>query len=106
MSARKVDHASLFSSLAFQGQSHLSISANDVRVQKNGIEFQSAQPVTTWTEMTIELRSPDRKTVNCSGVVVACNRHQHGGYRVSMLFTHLSKHSQQILSTLVSSQLK
>ncbi len=104
MSARKIDH-SAFSTNVTTGQTRLSLSANDVRIHKNGIEFHSSNAIAAWTEVNIDLQSADHKKVNCNGVIVSCSGNRQAGYSVSMLFTHITKHSQEILAGLSSSRL-
>jgi hypothetical protein len=72
-----------------------------VRIRKNGIEFRSAHAFAIWTEMTVGLQSPrDTKKLECTGVVVACTGTTKEGYAITMLFTHLSRQSQAMLSTM------
>jgi hypothetical protein len=103
MSARKIDSLSPVN--AQSAQTRLSLSANEIRVRKNGIEFHSSSPLAAWKEMTLDLQSPQGKKIHCTGVVVACSGNRHAGYNVSVLFTNISKHSQELLSALVSSRL-
>ena len=104
MGARKVTSGSAFKTHAVKQS--LSLSATDIRVCKNGIEFHAATPVSLWTEMILDLHSPhDSNDIHCNGVVVACAGNVRGGYTVSMLFTHISKHSQEALAALCASRL-
>ncbi len=51
--------------------------------------------------MTLTLQSPrDNGKVHCSGVVISCTGNKHSGYRISMVFTGLSKQAQARLSTM------
>ncbi len=98
MSVRKVNGLSFHRSL--------SLSATDIRVCKSGIEFHTAAPVSLWTEMVLDLQSPhEPRKIHCTGVVVCCHGDFHEGYTVSMLFTHISRHSQEALAELCSSRL-
>lgn len=82
-------------------QTRLSLSADAVILHKNGIEFRSAAPFSTWTEMTMTLQSPrDGGKVHCNGVVISCTGSKHTGYHVSMVFTGLSKHAEARLSSM------
>ena len=82
-------------------QTHLSLSPDAVVIRPNGIEFRSAAPFAPWTEMTVTLESPrDNGKVHCNGVVVECRGDRHTGYTISMLFTGLSRQSQERLNTL------
>lgn len=102
MSASKL--VSPVSPVASIHTARLNLSANTVRFRKNGIEFHSAQPFTQWAEMTVDLQSPKNgKKLRCTGIVVACTGNRHGGYWVSLLFTGLSKQSQERLTTLAYS---
>jgi hypothetical protein len=76
-----------------------------VSVHKNGIEFRSPTPFTPWTEMTVALSSPREGKLHCTGVVVNCSGNKHLGYRVSMLFTSLTKQAQAQLNMLAQSDL-
>jgi hypothetical protein len=56
--------------------------------------------------MTISLQSPrDAATVHCSGVVISCTGSKHSGYKVSMVFTGLSKQAQSRLNSMAASAL-
>src|SRR5471032_2123581 len=82
-------------------QARLELSADAVSVHKSGIEFRSPTPFNEWTEMTVALQSPhDDAKLQCSGVVVACSGNKHTGYRVSMVFTHISEQAQARLNSM------
>jgi hypothetical protein len=102
MSARKIESPSVFTPVTLQ--TRLTLSASDVCIRKNGVEFRSATPIAAWTEMTVTLQSNrDAGKVHCNGVIVACNGNRHNGYMVSMVFTGMSKQSQARLNTLAYS---
>jgi PilZ domain len=87
-------------------QSRLELSTDAVSVHKNGIEFRSPTPFNEWAEMTVVLQSPrDGGKLQCSGVVIACSGSKHAGYRVSMVFTHISEQAQAQLNTMAHSDL-
>src|SRR5215469_8185073 len=93
MSARKIE-TSTFDLSSVQTRC-LTLSAESVRIRKNGIEFHNEHPLAPWTEMTVTLQGPgDAKKVNFTGVVVECAGNREAGYQICMLFTHLSKVSQ------------
>ncbi len=99
MSARKIELPNLTQANS-HSQIRLSLAADSVRIRKSGIEFRSRDPITAWTEMSVDLQYPDSKKVHCTGVVVACDGNRHSGYVVSLLFTKLSRQSQTILSAM------
>jgi hypothetical protein len=105
MSARKFDDSGILPALSVQArQTRLSLSPEQVRIHRNGVEFRSLTPIAAWTEMTVTLQSTrDSGKVNCTGVVVACQGNRHDGYAVSMVFTSLSKQSQARLNLLAYS---
>ena len=105
MSARKIESTSALQPVTVQTrETRLSLSPTDVRIRKNGVEFRSTTPIAAWTEMTVSLQSTrDSGRVNCTGVVVACSGNRHNGYTVSMIFTSLSKQSQERLDLLAYS---
>ena len=105
MSARKVGNADLIQPVTVQAHgTHLSLSAGDIRIRKNGIEFRNHNSIPVWTEMTIELQTPlEPKKLHCTGVVVACTGNRHTGYVVSLVFTHLSRQAQARLNSLTFS---
>ena len=102
MSASKVQTTGSFQELTIEArQTRLSLSPDSVVIHKNGIEFRSAAPFSEWAEMTLTLQSPGGGgRVHCTGVVIACTGSRHTGYRVSMVFTGLSKQAQARLSTM------
>ena len=106
MSARKVGNAELFQPVTVQTQAtSLSLSAGDIRIRKNGIEFRSRDTIPVWTEMTVELQTPlEPKKLQCTGVVVASTGNRHAGFVVSMLFTNLSRQTQARLNDLAYSR--
>ena len=104
MSARKVEILNSFHHVTVEArQTRLSLSPDSVIIHKNGIEFRSPSPFATWTEMTLTLQSPpDHGTVHCSGVVISCSGNKHTGYRVSMVFTSMSKQAQARLTVMAA----
>jgi len=108
MSARKLSGIhSLHDHVAMEGrQARLELSAETVSVHKNGIEFRSPTPFTPWAEMTVAISSAATAgKLQCSGVVVECSGNKHTGYRVSMIFTSLSKQAQTRLNSMAQSEL-
>lgn len=105
MSARKIE-SSRHLNAAPAAKTHLSLAPNAFRIHKSGIEFRTAHSIAPWTEMTVNLQSPrDGKKIHCTGVIVACNGTRHAGYVVSMLFTNLTRQSQEVLNSLAQSRL-
>jgi hypothetical protein len=100
MSARKIDVSSLLGSTARPCQC-LTLSAGEVQIRKSGIEFRSNHSIAPWTEMTVSLQIPhEMRKMHCTGVVVACSGNRESGYKISMLFTNLSRQAQARLSSL------
>ncbi|MGD0814045.1 MAG: hypothetical protein ABSA83_10605 [Verrucomicrobiota bacterium] len=93
MSARKMDSTSL--GMTPTSTHCLTLPADAVLVRKNGIEFRNSESIPVWTEMTVSLQGPNpTRKVNFTGVVVACSGNRHEGFKVEMLFTHVSRLSQ------------
>jgi hypothetical protein len=108
MSARKIGNVDpLKQQVTIAGQhSSLELSAESVSVHKSGIEFRSPTPFKEWAEMTIAISSlRDDSKLQCNGVVIACSGNKHTGYRVSMVFTNLSKQAQTHLNSMARSAL-
>jgi hypothetical protein len=84
-------------------QTRLELSMDSVAVRKNGMEFRSPTPFNPWTEMTVALSSPRGAKLHCTGVVVNCSGNKHLGYRVSMLFTSLTRQAQARLNVMARS---
>jgi len=105
MSARKLSVGPL-EPVTFQArQTRLDLPAHMVAIHKNGIEFRSPVPFSSWTEMTVSLSSSREGHLHCSGVVVNCSGNKHSGYRISMLFTSLTKQARAQLHALARSDL-
>jgi hypothetical protein len=85
-------------------QTRLELCTDSVTVHKSGIEFRSPTPFVPWTEMTVALASPREGKVHCTGVVVNCSGNKHLGYRVSMLFTSLTRQAQAQLDVMARSE--
>ncbi|HTR41618.1 MAG TPA: hypothetical protein VMH87_08390 [Pseudomonadales bacterium] len=106
MSARKAGSISSFQPVTLEArQTQLELSSDCVAVHKNGIEFRSPTAFAPWVEMTVALSSPRGGKVHCTGVVVNCSGNKHLGYRVSMLFTSLTKQAQAQLHLMARSDL-
>ncbi len=106
MSAKKIDGINGDSFSSQPPQNQVTLSASTVQVHRNGLEFHTENPMTVWKEIAVTLESPlTIKKIQCAGVVVACTGNRHSGYNVSMVFTQISKHSQELLSFLSSSRL-
>jgi len=104
MSARKVSSSGLFQPITVHAPARsLSLSAGDIRIRKNGIEFRTQNDIPVYTEMTIDLETPlETKKLHCTGVVVACSGNRHTGFLVSMVFTSLSRHTQARLNSMAA----
>jgi hypothetical protein len=104
MSARKAVNNTAFHHVTLEGrQARLSLSPHSVVFHKSGIEFRSTTPFAPWTEVTLTMQSPqDHSRLHCNGVVIACTGNKHSGYHVSMIFTGLSKHAEQRLSSMAA----
>jgi len=106
MSARKVGSIHSLQPVTVEArQARLDLCADSVTVHKSGIEFRSPTPFNPWTEMTVALSCPREGKLHCTGVVVNCSGNKHMGYRVSMLFTSLTKQAQQQLRVMAQSDL-
>ena len=108
MSARKLGNGDSFQQriTVKARQTSLELSTDSVVIHKSGIEFHSPAPFNLWTEMTVGLQSPrDENRVQCNGVVIACSGNKHVGYRVSLLFTGMSKQAQTRLNLMACSSL-
>src|SRR5580658_7461974 len=107
MSARKLGSiGSLDQQVTFEArQARLELSADTVTIHKNGIEFRSPTPFKEWSEMTVALQSPTGGKLQCAGIIVSCAGNKHTGYRVSMIFTGLSKQAQEQLTAMAYSEL-
>jgi hypothetical protein len=81
-------------------ESSLSLSPDSIVIHKGGIEFRSPTSFSSWTEMTLTLKTPDADRISCSGVVVSCTGNKHVGYHVSMVFTGLSEAAQEQLAAM------
>jgi PilZ domain len=104
MSARKVGSIGSFQPVTLEARkTRLELSTDSVAIHKSGIEFRSPAPLNPWTEMTVTLASPRDGKVHCTGVVVNCSGNKHMGYRVSMLFTSLTKQAQAQLNIMARS---
>ena len=108
MGARKLGNSDSFQQhiTVEARQTSLELSADSVVIHKSGVEFHSPVPFNPWTEMTVGLQSPrDENRVQCNGVVIACSGNKHVGYRVSLLFTGMSKQAQTRLSSMAYASL-
>jgi len=108
MSARKLGNANSYHQpiTVEARQTRLELSPDAVVIHKSGVEFRSPVPFNLWTEMTVALQSRhDETPIQCSGVVIACSGNKHVGYRVSLLFTGMSKHAQSRLNSMAYSEL-
>jgi hypothetical protein len=102
MSTSKLDTSNAFHPVTLVGaQAKLTLPAGTVKIRRNGIEFLTGTAIPQWTEMTVQLRAPgEARSVNCTGVVVACTGNRHSGYLVSMVFINLTRTAQERLHTL------
>lgn len=99
MSTSKLDTSGVFQPESNPAaETRLSLPANVVKIRPNGVEFLSTKPLPVWTEMSIDIQSPDAKKVRGTGVVVACQGNRQSGYVVSFIFMNLSRQAQERLS--------
>ncbi len=99
MSTSKLDTSGVFDPQN-QSEVRLTLSTQAIKFRSNGIEFLSSKSIPVWSEMTIDIQSPDAKKVRGSGVVVACEGSRQSGYVVSFIFMNLSKQAQERLGAL------
>ena len=107
MSASKLGNNDPFHPVTVSSQTKsLHLSADSVRIRKNGIEFSSGSELPMWTEMTVSLETPfESRKFEANGVVVACNGNRHSGYTVSLIFTDLTLSDKARLQLLAFSSL-
>ncbi|MGZ8899415.1 MAG: hypothetical protein ACXW3Z_04905 [Limisphaerales bacterium] len=104
MSTSKLDTSGVFQAIESQeNRTQLTLPANNVCIRKNGLQFRAGQPLSLWTEMTIDVVCGTGKKVHCHGVVVACHGNRHTGYIVSMVLMNLSRQAQARLDMLAFS---
>jgi hypothetical protein len=106
MSTGKLDTSGVFQPVTVKAQTTaLRLSASEVAICKNGLEFLSPNPIPKWKEVTVELRCPgDNHRISGSGVVVECAGNRHSGYVVSLILTGLTRQAQERLSLLATAQ--
>jgi hypothetical protein len=100
MSTSKLDTSGVFDPQSQSSEVRLTLSSQAIKFRRNGIEFLSSKPVPIWSEMTIDIQSPDAKKVRGSGVVVACDGSRQSGYVISFIFMNLSRQAQERLGML------
>lgn len=108
MSTTSLDTSGVFKSKAMVKSSKtcLTLPMELVHIRRNGIEFLSMDPIQVWTEMNVNLESPEKSNkLRCTGVVVGCNGCTHSGYLISLIFINLSPQAQQNLDTIAYSRL-
>jgi hypothetical protein len=105
MSARNIGLAGVLQQITVEAKGvQLELAPEAIRIHKTGIEFRSAKPFPLWTEMTLALECPQETgKIRCHGVVISCVGNRHSGYHVTMLFTNLTKQSQERLNILAYS---
>jgi len=104
MSTSKLDTSGIFRPVTLKTPAtRLTLPTQAVCIRKNGIDFLSKSPFPLWTEVTVDLQTPEAKKLRGSGVVVACDGNRQSGYSVSLMFMNLSRQSQEHLSLLANS---
>ncbi len=104
MSTSKMDKSGVFNPvcLSFR-ETYLMVPCQWIRFRKNGVEFASEQPFDLWTEVVLDLHSPDDgRRVHGAGVVVECKRQGNGKHWVSILLTGLSNSAASHLEQLAA----
>jgi len=106
MKATKLDTSGVFDPVKVRAHElELALPAHTVHLTKNGVEFLSDQEVAMWTELTIDLQSPNQDNrIHCNGIVVGCSGNKHNGYLVSIIFMGIAPEAQQRLTELVQAQ--
>lgn len=102
MSPNKLDHTGVFSAPLMQStfDPALPLSARNIHIGANGLEFDSLRSISLWTEIQMELHSPfDGRRVSCAGVVVDCRGSRQAGFRITLAFMNLSAQTRQDLSS-------
>lgn len=106
MKTTKLDTSGVFEPVKVTANElELSLPAHSVHLRNNGIEFLSTKEVPMWTELTIDLQSPNQDgRINCTGIVVGSTGNKHNGYVVSIIFMGITPEAQERLSSLVQTQ--
>lgn len=105
MSTSKLDTSGVFETARFTAHdARLALNASEVRFRKNGIEFRTHEAIPVWTEMAVDLQSPNAQNLHCTGVVVACSGNRKNGYTVTMMLMNLTQIGQENLDLLAFTQ--
>ncbi len=106
MKTTKLDTSGVFEPVKVTANElELSLPAHSVHLRNNGIEFLSTKEVPMWTELTIELQSPNQDgRINCTGIVVGSTGNKHNGFVVSIIFMGITPEAQERLTSLVQIQ--
>ena len=106
MKTSKLDSSGVFDPVTVKtNEMEFSLPTHSVHIRKNGVEFLSEREVPMWTELTIDLQSPNQTgQINCTGIVVGCTGNKHAGYVVSIVFTGITPEAQERLTDLVQAQ--
>lgn len=68
------------------------------QVREAGLEFWSEKELEIYTELHLQVESPeDGSALQFSGVVVDCSGNKHCGFRVSLLYTSINPSTQLAL---------
>lgn len=71
----------------------------NVRLQRNGVAFESPVRIEPWTEMALTFRHEgEEDPVVCRGVVVSCHGSLRQGYQVLLAFVFLPPQARRLLS--------
>lgn len=104
MSTSKLDTSGIFRTEPVSSPAtRLTLPTQAVCIRKNGIDFLSKTAFPLWTEVTVDLQTPEGKKLRGRGVVVACDGNRQSGYSISLMFMNLSRQSQEQLSVLAHS---
>lgn len=106
MKTSKLDKSGVFDPLTVRSNElEFTLPPEAVNVRSNGVEFLSDQELPVWSELTIDLKSPNtHETIHCNGIVVGASGSRHSGFVISILFVGLDPEAQSQVESLARVQ--
>lgn len=106
MKTTKLDNSGVFEPMTVRSNEiEFTLPPEAVSVRTNGVEFLSGQELPVWSELTIDLKSPDSDAlIHCNGIVVGASGNKHSGFVISILFVGMEAEAQSQVEALARVQ--
>src|SRR5438105_3528203 len=79
----------------------VTLSPDEAVIYRKGMEFLSGSAIAPWSEIDVTLQLSENVRIDFSGVVISCSGNRSSGYRISAVFSAMSKPDRKRIDALI-----